>query len=61
MERWKLLVRERAEADFIPWFSSYWTQQWLTAKVAWYKLGSDDATLALRDRHHRSNQRPARI
>lgn len=44
MEHWKLLVRERAEADFIPWFSSYWTQQWLTAKVAWYKLGSDDAT-----------------
>jgi hypothetical protein len=42
MERWKQLAMQRAEADFIPWFSSYWTQQWLTARVAWYKLGSRD-------------------
>jgi len=44
MEHWKQLAQQRAEADFIPWFSSYWTQQWLTAKVAWYKMGSGDAT-----------------
>lgn len=42
MEQWRQLVSQRAETDFIPWFSSYLTQQWLTAKVAWYKLNSDD-------------------
>jgi hypothetical protein len=42
MEQWRQLVSQRAEADFIPWFSSYWTQQWLTAKVAWYKLTAED-------------------
>lgn len=40
MDQWRLLVAQRAEADFIPWFSSYWTQQWLTTKVAWYKLNA---------------------
>ncbi|WP_265943332.1 hypothetical protein [Dechloromonas sp. A34] len=44
MENWKQLASQRAEADFIPWFSSYWTQQWLTAKVAWYNLSSGDTT-----------------
>jgi hypothetical protein len=42
MEAWKRLVLARNEADFIPWFSSYWTQQWLTIKVAWYKLASGE-------------------
>lgn len=42
MESWKQLAGQRAEADFIPWFSSYWTQQWLSAKVAWYNLSSGD-------------------
>lgn len=42
MERWRQLAADRAETDFIPWFSSYMTQQWLTVKVAWYKLNSDD-------------------
>ncbi|HJV93031.1 MAG TPA: hypothetical protein VJ572_06100, partial [Azonexus sp.] len=42
MENWKLLANQKAEADFIPWFSSYWTQHWLSAKVAWYKLSSGD-------------------
>ena len=42
MERWRGLVAERNEADFIPWFTGYWTQQWLSIKVAWYKLGSGE-------------------
>lgn len=42
MERWRLLVTQRAEADFIPWFSSYWTRQWLTAKVGWHRLAVED-------------------
>ena len=44
MADWKQLAAQRAEADFIPWFSSYWTQQWLTAKVAWYNLSAGETT-----------------
>jgi hypothetical protein len=36
-----MLVYERTEADFIPWFSSYWTRQWLTMKVTWYQLNAE--------------------
>lgn len=42
MERWRQLAADRAETDFIPWFSSYVTQQWLTVKVAWYNLSASD-------------------
>lgn len=42
MERWRQLVASRIETDFIPWFSGYWTQQWLTARVAWYKLSTSE-------------------
>lgn len=45
MERWMDLVYQRTDNDFIPWFTSGWTQQWMGVKVAWYKLsaGSDPA------------------
>ena len=42
MAHWRQLVTQRTEADFIPWFSSYWTQQWVTAKVAWYNLSAGE-------------------
>lgn len=42
MERWRQLAADRAETDFIPWLSSYVTQQWLTVKVAWYTLSAGD-------------------
>jgi len=42
MESWKDLVHQRTEADFIPWFTGYWTQQWLAIKVGWYKLSAGD-------------------
>ena len=42
MERWRERVYDLTEADFIPWFTGYWTQQWLAIKVAWYKLGGSD-------------------
>ncbi|SDS17226.1 hypothetical protein [Pseudomonas oryzae] len=41
MQRWMDLVYQRTEAEFIPWYSSYWTRQWLTMKVAWYKMNAD--------------------
>lgn len=47
MEHWMDLVYQRTDSDFIPWFSSYWTRQWLTMKVAWYKLnakGEEDSS-----------------
>ncbi|MDB6145143.1 MAG: hypothetical protein JWP80_4187 [Pseudomonas sp.] len=40
MEHWRTLIYERTEANFIPWFSSYWTQEWLSVKVAWYDLST---------------------
>lgn len=43
MGRWLQLVQRRTDADFIPWFSGYWTQQWLGLRVSWYRLGSDSA------------------
>jgi len=47
MEHWRELVSQRTEADFIPWFSSYWTQQWLATKVAWYQLSPGDVSTRL--------------
>ncbi|MFF7107321.1 hypothetical protein [Pseudomonas sichuanensis] len=40
MRVWKEQVQQRTENDFIPWFTGYWTQQWLTLKVAWYKMNN---------------------
>lgn len=40
MDHWRELVYARTEANFIPWFSSYWTQEWLSVKVAWYDMNS---------------------
>lgn len=38
MEEWQWRVRQRTDEVFIPWYSTYWTQQWIATKVAWYKL-----------------------
>lgn len=40
MQRWMDLVYQRTDSAFIPWFSSYWTRQWLTMKVTWYQLNA---------------------
>lgn len=42
MRVWKERVQQRTESDFIPWFTGYWTQQWLTMKVAWYRMDSGE-------------------
>ena len=44
VESWRNRVQARTEADFIPWFTGYWTQQWLAIKVAWYKLGAEEGS-----------------
>jgi hypothetical protein len=38
MGEWLWRVRQGVEDVFIPWYSSYMTQQWITTRVAWYKL-----------------------
>ncbi len=44
MERWREQVFQRTETDFIPWFTGYWTQQWLGVKVGWYKMSAKGET-----------------
>lgn len=47
MEYWRTRVYQLTEENFIPWFSSYWTQEWLSMKVSWYTIsaqGEQDAT-----------------
>ncbi|MFY0731673.1 hypothetical protein [Pseudomonas sp. NFX15] len=46
MDYWRTRVYELTEENFIPWFSSYWTQEWLSMKVSWYTIsakGEQDA------------------
>ena len=47
MDHWRTRVYQQTEENFIPWFSSYWTQEWLSMKVSWYTLsagGEQDAS-----------------
>lgn len=47
MDYWRTRVYELTEENFIPWFSSYWTQEWLSMKVSWYTIsakGEQDAS-----------------
>ncbi|WP_248915158.1 hypothetical protein [Pseudomonas moorei] len=47
MDYWRTRVYELTEQNFIPWFSNYWTQEWLSMKVSWYTIsakGEQDAT-----------------
>ncbi len=41
MDQWMRRVRQYTEENFIPWYTSYWTQEWLALKVAYYR--SNDA------------------
>jgi hypothetical protein len=42
MEHWRTRVYQQTEEVFIPWFSSYWTQEWLSIKVSWYAINAGD-------------------
>lgn len=44
VDNWRGRLDQRAEADFIPWFTGYWTQQWLAVKMSWYKLSAGEDT-----------------
>jgi hypothetical protein len=45
MDYWRLRIYQQTESTFIPWYSGYWTQQWLSAKVAWYNVREVGETL----------------
>jgi len=42
MDEWRWRVRQRIDEVFIPWYGSYWTQQWIAYKVTWYTLQYDE-------------------
>lgn len=41
MAEWMDLVYRRTDAEFISWFSSYWTRQSLSMRVTWYRLNTE--------------------
>ena len=50
MDSWMDSVYQRTETHFIPWFAGYWTQQWLTLKVSWYKVSAKKGELTAAQR-----------
>ncbi|WP_248798308.1 hypothetical protein [Pseudomonas sp. MWU13-2105] len=38
MEYWRTRIYQQTDEKFIPWFDGYWTQEWLSIKVGWYRL-----------------------
>jgi hypothetical protein len=49
MGRWFRRVSALTDSEFVPWATDYWTQQWLSVKLAWYRSGeaeSDPEALA---------------
>ncbi len=50
MDEWLWRVRQRTTAVFIPWYTGYWTQQWIAVKVSWYQLQQDEGEPAPEER-----------
>ena len=42
MREWMKRVRAETGNAFIPWYTGYWTQQWIGVKAGWYELGRED-------------------
>jgi len=40
---WIGRVRDYTDAGFIPWYTSYWTQEWLTLKAVFYDTDQPEA------------------
>jgi hypothetical protein len=39
---WLRQVQRQTETDFIPWYTSFGTQQWLSVKTGWYAMSQSD-------------------
>ncbi len=50
MDDWRGRVRQRIKNVFIPWYSNYWTQQWLATRVTLYKLQYTEGEVTPEDR-----------
>lgn len=42
MQDWMGRVRERIDKEYVPWYSGYWTQQWIGLKAGWFELSRSD-------------------
>lgn len=42
MREWMVRVREKTDSEFVPWYTSYWAQQWIGFKAAWYELNKEE-------------------
>ena len=47
---WMDKVRKRTEDDFIPWYTSFGTQQWLSIKVGWYEMNEPEGKATAAER-----------
>lgn len=42
MQEWMARVRENTDTEFVPWYTSYWAQQWIGIKAAWYEMNNEE-------------------
>ncbi len=42
LDLWLGRVRRYTDEAFVPWYTSYWTQEWLAVKFAWYQSDETD-------------------
>jgi hypothetical protein len=49
MQQWMVRVREHTESDFVPWYSGYWTQQWIGLKAGWHQINKEGDEASVED------------
>ena len=47
MQEWMMRVRENTDSECVPWYTSYWAQQWIGLKIGWYEMGKEDGEPAV--------------
>lgn len=47
---WMEQVRTRTESDFIPWYTSFGTQQWISIKVGWHGMNEPEGKETVAER-----------
>jgi hypothetical protein len=49
MQEWMVRVREKTDTEFVPWYTSYWAQQWIGFKAAWYEMNNEEGDPPVQD------------